>query len=1457
MDNHAVVSIAPGIKITTGTSSVCLGDAIPLTASLASEDGVSSGISSGLTSSKTIPDNDAAGVQSGIAINFVPANTIITNVIVRFKVTHPNIGDLVINLKGPNGNVINIANHMGGAAANFGNGYARALIDNLSSININMGTHPYTDKFYAPQADGGVQGATVVTNNISNVISLTDLFTGNSGAAANGNWVLSVRDDVAGNSGTLDVFEVRIDFAYTSNPLNVSWSASPDLFLDKNATIPYTSGTFASTVFAKPTATGTVNYSAISGTNGCVATKTITVNASPDLHLSADYCTPGGGTVRITANASPSPSPVVDKWIWNTSGSTDAGYSSYVDVTSAGKYYVSAKLSGGSCVSKAEISVSDNLVPNGNFEAGFTGFGTDYYPGANPFGVSSNANWVYSGFYGKDHTLGNGMGKFLILQAGAIGGVTNKVIWKRTGIPVKPSTRYYYSFWAMSLNNDATDAKLQIQINGTGTPISGTPLNTTITLPQGVNSNDNNGWQQYYGVWESGASTTSIDLLLVNDEANPKGIGIDDIAFGTLTSFFRLKSANATLDQTICEGTPITDVVFETGGTGTMPAISSGSLPPGVVAYWDGRNFRLSGSPNAAGAYTFTVHAEDCNPAPAFTQNVKITVTNPSNAGTLASGDPVIADCYGSSGSISLAGLAGTAQWQVSNDLVSWTNVGNGSYTNLNNTSYYRVIAQNTAACPKDTSSIVKLAVKNLWTGKSNTLWETGTNWSDNNYPLTSGCDVVIPQLPTARYPLLNSETVSVGNIEIKPNANVTVMGAALFDIAGNLTSTAGMDATDGTLKFSGTAAQTISGGMFVDTTIKKLIVNNNTGLNVAKSAGENALAITGKIELASGSAKLYSNGNTVLKSTKSHTASLGQVINSGQVNGEFTVERYINIGPDGDEHGKAWHVIAPNTSGQTIKQSWMENGDNVIEHYGINLTGAAGGDWDAVSPAPAIKYYVPGSGQGSWAGAPNSWTPLDSKSAWMVFIRGDRSVTGQWDDPKPTTLRSKGTIKTGTQTITVPGGALGFYLIGNPYPSAVDARTVTGLGTSGTYYVWNPNLGGNYGLGAYQTFTYDGNTGNYLSASGDTTANFIQSGQGFFVQTFSLPGTIEFQESDKVDASDNTMFFRGNGGSQAGMLRSNILSSDGTVQDGTLQFFSDDYSNEVDMADGRKMMNTGLNLSVKAKGQLLVVERRQHLNMEDTIFYNLTGIGNGKYSFALKTSDLSTTGLEGWLEDAFTGQRHPVNMDGITSVAFDVTSAAASKAANRFRMVFTSAFGPMPVTFVKVGAAKEGSEVRVKWDVANEINLQKYVVMRSADGNKFTDIVSVNAEGKTSYNALDRQPVSGYNYYRIRSVDKDGTEAYSSIVKVLIGSAEAKISVFPNPIVNGVVNLKLENMATGKYQARLLNPAGQVILTREINHPGGYSTERIPWDYKMPHGTYQLEVQQPDGSLRVIRILY
>ena len=82
-------------------------------------------------------------------------------------------------------------------------------------------------------------------------------------------------------------------------------------------------------------------------------------------------------------------------------------------------------------------------------------------------------------------------------------------------------------------------------------------------------------------------------------------------------------------------------------------------------------------------------------------------------------------------------------------------------------------------------------------------------------------------------------------------------------------------------------------------------------------------------------------------------------------------------------------------------------------------------------------------------------------------------------------------------------------------------------------------------------------------------------------------------------------------------------------------------------------------------------------------------------------------------------------------------------------------------------------------------------------------------------------------------------------------------ISIYPNPIVNGVINLQLVNQPEGKYGVRLLTDVGQVITATEIQHAKGSSIEHLKWNYNLSHGTYHLEVTKPDGSIANIVILY
>jgi len=89
------------------------------------------------------------------------------------------------------------------------------------------------------------------------------------------------------------------------------------------------------------------------------------------------------------------------------------------------------------------------------------------------------------------------------------------------------------------------------------------------------------------------------------------------------------------------------------------------------------------------------------------------------------------------------------------------------------------------------------------------------------------------------------------------------------------------------------------------------------------------------------------------------------------------------------------------------------------------------------------------------------------------------------------------------------------------------------------------------------------------------------------------------------------------------------------------------------------------------------------------------------------------------------------------------------------------------------------------------------------------------------------------------------------------VGTIKQDISIYPNPITDGMIHLQFLNEPAGKYNIRLLNKLGQVILQKEVTRADGNGTELIKWDYNLAHGMYQLEIARPDGSVKNINVMY
>ena len=510
----------------------------------------------------------------------------------------------------------------------------------------------------------------------------------------------------------------------------------------------------------------------------------------------------------------------------------------------------------------------------------------------------------------------------------------------------------------------------------------------------------------------------------------------------------------------------------------------------------------------------------------------------------------------------------------------------------------------------------------------------------------------------------------------------------------------------------------------------------------------------------------------------------------------------------------------------------------------------------------PVIKTY--NSANDTWVGVNSLLTPFSNTvGGYMVFIRGDRSANLYNSPVTSTVLRTKGELYQGSQaTITVTPKQ--FIPVSNPYAAPLDLRKID-QSQNLFFYVWDPNLGSNYG--GYQTLVKT-RSGNYIAIPGGgsysaTDNNLIQSGSAFFVFN-NNGGKLTISENSKADINTTKVAFTpATVQDQQQELAIHLYSLDAsgntTVADGVMQDFDTSYSNNVDGMDAKKSVNTSENLSIKSNGQLLAFESKQTITANDTTFLNLANVKVQKYRFEISASNLTGNGMQGFLEDNYLKTRTPLDMSGVTDYDFAMVNIAGAYAPDRFRIVFAPTL-VLPVHITSITANQKGKDIAVEWKTEDQVNMKQYEIERSVDGNNFSKVATVAATSTAmaTYSWMDVNPAAGYNYYRIRSVDINGKASFTQVVKVQSGTVMNRdITVFPNPILNGTINLQLTNQPEGIYYVSVTNQLGQSILNKQIVHSEGSSSESIELNKNLAHGMYQVNITTSHNDVKVIKILY
>ncbi|MDJ1183867.1 PEP-CTERM sorting domain-containing protein [Roseofilum casamattae] len=183
------------------------------------------------------------------------------------------------------------------------------------------------------------------------------------------------------------------------------------------------------------------------------------------------------------------------------------------------------------CLGTAKSVRAANLVYNGDFSAGDTGFSSDYsslnshnlLPPPARYAVGKNPHDHHSLFSSfGDRTTGDGL--MMIVNGGSLTDGAGPIVWSQT-IDVLPDTSYDLSAWIAS-TIAAQTAQLQFAINSEAIG----PVLTASTNISGF-------WENLSTTWHSG-SHNSVQFSLINH--NPVWTGndfaVDDISFSAVPS---------------------------------------------------------------------------------------------------------------------------------------------------------------------------------------------------------------------------------------------------------------------------------------------------------------------------------------------------------------------------------------------------------------------------------------------------------------------------------------------------------------------------------------------------------------------------------------------------------------------------------------------------------------------------------------------------------------------------------------------------------------------------------------------------------------------------------------------------------------------------------------------------------------------------------------------------------
>ncbi len=182
--------------------------------------------------------------------------------------------------------------------------------------------------------------------------------------------------------------------------------------------------------------------------------------------------------------------------------------------------------------------------------------------------------------------------------------------------------------------------------------------------------------------------------------------------------------------------------------------------------------------------------------------------------------------------------------------------------------------------------------------------------------------------------------------------------------------------------------------------------------------------------------------------------------------------------------------------------------------------------------------------------------------------------------------------------------------------------------------------------------------------------------------------------------------------------------------------------------------------------------------------------------------------------------------------------------------------------SYLNFTAFNIGRAVELQWLTNTIDNSKDFIIERSTDGQTFEPLKSIhdfaNKNKDAFFKELDKQPLIGTNYYRLKQVLTDGQLIFSRIQAVNFQVNLDKLVIFPNP-AQALLNVQLPELVGQAVTIQLFDAFGQFQQNVAIE---SISTDLIQIPLTdFPNGLYYLQIavghQKPINRKVIINRLY